>query len=147
MKKYYYYCDMDGVLADFNAEPRALERFEHEPCFFENLAPIAENVAAIKELIASGASVRILSASPNAQADNSKRKWLKNYIPELSAARIILMRIGQNKADYVKTKGINILFDDYGKNCRQWNERANHQAYKIEKEKNIAFNLNNLLQL
>ena len=71
------YCDMDGVLADFNAEPRALERFAVEPNFFADLKPITTNVNAIKQLIADGYKVRILSASPNKAADKGKRKWLK----------------------------------------------------------------------
>ena len=36
-KEKYYYCDMDGVLADFFAEPNAVQRFETEKDFFYNL--------------------------------------------------------------------------------------------------------------
>ena len=110
---------MDGVLADFNNEPQALERFEKEKGFFYNLKPIKENIEFIKALVDSGESVRILSASPNEIADDDKIKWLRKYMPYINKNRIIIIRNGQNKADFVETKGKNILFDDYGKNCNQ----------------------------
>ena len=131
-KKKYYYCDMDGVLADFNNEPQALERFEKEKGFFYNLKPIEENIEFIKALVDSGESVRILSASPNKIADDDKIKWLRKYMPYINKNRIIIIRNGQNKADFVETKGKNILFDDYGKNCNQWEEKPKHKAYKVK---------------
>lgn len=124
-KEKYYYCDMDGVLADFFNEPKALLRFAVEKDFFYNLKPIMENVNAIRTLIKNGASVRVLSASPNERADNDKREWLAKYIPELKKENIIIMRNGQNKADFMKTKN-GVLFDDYGKNGREW-ESANEK--------------------
>ena len=47
MKKIKYakinvYCDMDGVIADFNNEPNALQRFDNEKGFFKNLKPMNE---------------------------------------------------------------------------------------------------------
>lgn len=131
-KKVYYYCDMDGVLADFLAEPQAVARFENEKGFFANLKPIKANIEIIRVLVENGASVRILSASPNEQADHDKKIWLKNHMPFIKVRNIILMRNGQNKADYTKTKGCNLLFDDYGKNCEQWEERPNHKAIKVK---------------
>lgn len=131
-KTVYYYCDMDGVLADFFGVENAVERFENEENFFFNLKPINENIAVIRGLVEEGASVRILSASPNDRADNDKRKWLDKYMPFIKKKNIIIMRNGQNKADFVKTKGLNVLFDDYGKNCRQWEERQNHIAIKVK---------------
>lgn len=136
-KEKYYYCDMDGVLADFFNVPNALLRFAIEKDFFYNLKPIMENVNAIRTLIKNGASVRVLSASPNERADNDKRRWLKKYIPELTKDRIIIVRIGVKKLNYMQTKN-GVLFDDYGKNGREWLENPNNEFYKISKENPIT---------
>lgn len=124
------YCDMDGVIADFNSEPNALERFQTEKGFFASLKPM--NADGIKALINNPhIELFILSASPNRQADKDKREWLKRYYPQIKRNHIIIMRVGQNKADYIKTAD-GILLDDYGKNCEQWRERG-RKAIKIER--------------
>lgn len=126
------YCDMDGVIADFNAEENAVERFKIEKGFFRNLKPM--NADGMNKLIeADGKKINlfILSASPNRQSDKDKRKWLKCYYPQIKRRKIIIMRCGKNKADFMKTPD-GILLDDYGKNCNQWRERG-MVAIKIEK--------------
>lgn len=112
------YCDMDGVLADFNAEPDGINRFENEEGFFLNLKPLKANVKAIKQLIADGNAVFILSISPNERADGEKRAWLKKYIPTMRKANIIILRKGDKKNRYASADGI--LFDDYGRNIKEW---------------------------
>ena len=124
------YCDMDGVLANFNAETDAVKRFATEKGFFKRLKPIRSNVKAIKELIADGYNVYILSASPNKQADIDKIAWLKRHIPQIADGHIILMRNGENKADYVKTFKNNVLIDDYNKNCFDFVNRG-YEARQI----------------
>lgn len=130
-KRFYFYCDMDGVVADFDGATDAKNRFATEKGFFKTLKPIKENIDFMKWLVERGESVRILSASPNEQADNDKKEWLKTYMPFIKEKNMIFVRIGDNKADFVKTKRNNILFDDYGKNCQQWNERKGFQAVKV----------------
>ena len=111
-KTYNIYCDMDGVIADFNRPVNAVARFETEKDFFYNLQPIKHNLQAISKLIENGYNVYILSASPNDRCDNDKRRWLAKYLPNLKPTQIIIMRNGQNKADFVKTfeNNININF-------------------------------------
>lgn len=135
MNKYndIFYCDMDGVLADFNSEKNALERFKTEKGFFKNLKPINENVKALKEIMKNGYDVRILSTSPNAQADKDKRKWLKEHLPEIARHKIIFGRPEIAKIKYVseRNKKRAVLFDDYGKNVAEWVDGGGLHAIKI----------------
>ena len=96
MKKLNIYCDMDGVLADFNAEINAVERFKKEKGFFKRLKPFERNVRALRKLILNkNVNVYILSASPNARADKDKIKWLKKYMPFIKKENIIKSMITQ----------------------------------------------------
>jgi len=130
-KKLTYYIDMDGVLADFNAEPNGVERFAIEPKFFRALKPITPNLVAVKILMVQGYKVKVLSASPNKNADTDKIEWLESFLPKLKRKNIILCRNGEVKAKFVKKIKKSVLFDDYGLNCREW--RANGGvAHKVK---------------
>ena len=113
------YCDMDGVLANFEGQKNALARFKVEIGFFQKLKPIKHNLKAIKKLMKKGYDIHILSASPNEQADYDKMTWLKKYLPKLKSSKIIFCRLGENKANYADIKG-SLLIDDYTINLLKW---------------------------
>ena len=125
MKK--LFLDMDGTIAKFNSKRNALERFAVEKGFFATLKPF-KYIDTINELIESNqVQVFVISASPNAQADNDKMIWLETHLPKLAKENICFCRIGENKAKIIKDK-LNItidnecyLLDDYTKNLVEWN--------------------------
>lgn len=131
------YVDLDGVLADFNAEPNAVERFPIERGFFRKLKPITDNIEAIKGLLTyQKREVYIISASPNLQADSDKVLWLRNNMPWFPMENVIICRNGEVKALYAKDIKNSVLLDDYGKNCREW-ELLGGQSIKIETKRQI----------
>jgi 5'(3')-deoxyribonucleotidase len=132
------YCDMDGVLADFEKVKNAVAIYKTEPNFFYDLEPIVENVNAIKELIAKNYLVKILSKSPHEKADNDKRKWLAKYLPEIKDENIIFARPHERKIDFVNEleKNFSLLLDDYEQNINEWRSESGI-ALTITKERTI----------
>lgn len=152
MKKIYY-CDMDGVLADFYGVDDCLSRFAKERDFFKMLKPINDNVKAIKELIAKGEKVKILSASPNNNSDHAKRVWLKRHLPEVKEKDIIIVRLGESKIARVpkRLRAKAVLFDDYGDNLDKWLADGGGYAIKIlgnnkVKDNRLYSQVKNILQ-
>lgn len=133
MPKPIYYCDMDGVIVDFFAVANWRDRYKTEMDFFKMLSPIAENLNALKVLIARGEKVRILSKAPNDRADYCKRVWLARYLPELKAKHIIITRPNKDKIDYIPKflRKRAVLIDDYGVNVRAWVAKGGGNGIKI----------------
>ena len=121
MKK--IFLDLDGTLARFNVR-NALQRFDNEIGFFANLLAY-KGIEEINDMAKAG-NVYVISASPNEQADNDKMKWIEKYLPALQITNIVLCRLGENKAQVIKSQlNINIdsetyLLDDYTKNLTEW---------------------------
>ena len=132
------YVDMDGVLADFNAEPDGVARFRTEKGFFRKLKPLKKNAKALRKLIADGNyNIYILSASPNTEADGDKRAWLKRHRIKIADGNIIFCRNHERKVDFMKTAD-GILFDDYGKNIREWLDGHNENgAFKVRADGDV----------
>lgn len=117
------FLDLDGTLARFNVR-NALQRFATEEGFFAKLLAY-KGIEEINELAKNG-NVFIISASPNERADQDKMQWVNKYLPALPKANIVFCRIGENKAEIIKTQ-LNItidkstvLLDDYTKNLVEW---------------------------
>ena len=136
------YFDMDGVLADFNAEPDGVARFRTEQGFFRRLKVLPKNAKALRKLIADGKhNIYILSASPNAAADGDKLAWLRKHKIKLADGNIIFCRNHERKVDHMRTAD-GILFDDYGKNIREWVDgKKNNQAYKVKADGSVQMGL------
>lgn len=137
MKEKTYYCDMDGVLANFFKEKDCLERFKNEMGFFARLEPIKENLEGLKTLIQDKKKVKIITTSPNIRADRDKKKWLAKYLPEIQTKNIIICRPSQRKIDFVakRLRKNAVLIDDYGKNIKEWVDNGGKYSIKItEKE-------------
>ena len=120
MKK--IFLDLDGTLARFNVR-NALARFETEKGFFAKLLAY-KGIEIINEMAKKG-NVYIISASPNTQADIDKMTWIEKYLNNVPMENRLICRCGENKAEYLKNKGIQIdkncyLLDDYTKNLTEW---------------------------
>lgn len=124
------YCDMDGVIADFDGQKDAVKRYAIEKGFFKKLKPIQHNLDAVKKIIEMGFNVKILTASPNEQADNDKIAWLKKHFGQID---YIICRVGQVKADFVKDLDRAVLLDDYIVNIDEWRKRGG-QALQVGKD-------------
>lgn len=129
MKKIYYF-DMDGVLANFHAEPynprNAMSRK-----WIANLAPFTSTVNTVKQLIAEGNSVYINSLAASEDAKQGKLDWLAKYLPEIKRSHVIIIVGNGKKAEHMKTKH-GILVDDKLANCKQWTKISGQPAIWVE---------------
>ena len=89
-----------------------------------------DNVNVIRNLIANGKSVYILSKAAHENARLGKLDWLAKYIPELDPKRVIIIVGNGKKCDYMKTK-TGVLIDDDKTNINQW-IKAGHKGILLK---------------
>ncbi len=123
-----YYFDMDGVIANFHKEPYKYVNAINRK-WIASLEPFMHNVNLIKDLIANGNNVYILTKAASEQAKLGKLDWLKKYIPEIPVCKVIVIVGNGKKVDYIQEDGI--LVDDDKKNVNPW-IKAGHKAILVE---------------
>lgn len=85
------YCDLDGVIVDYDMFKHLSDDQKRLPGFFENLPPIPGAIEAFKELNEMY-EVYILSTAPwsNPYAWSEKRLWVEKHLGELAFKKLIL---------------------------------------------------------
>lgn len=118
MTEFTLYVDMDGVMAKFRQVENIEETYEAE--FFKNLDPEVVVLEMLDHLSYRGVNIKVLTAVyMNGAAPDAKRYWLRKYnVPY----EVIMVPYGERKKDYIKTRGLNILLDDYSKNLHEWED-------------------------
>lgn len=135
MKKRYF-IDMDGVLAEYNFDLPSFETL-YEEFYFISRPPQQNIVDAVKQLIAHGEEVFILSAvlKESEYALFEKHDWLDKYLPGVNCKHRIFTICGEDKIAYVPhfDPESDILVDDFGENCRVW-EKAGGEYVKVSRD-------------
>jgi 5'(3')-deoxyribonucleotidase len=133
--------DMDGTLADFDGAG-GIDKM-NERGFFKNLDIYADVVKTLDTLNKAGYALYILSACIDTEyCKTEKLEWIENNLPFISKDNVILMNVGENKAsEFVQATKTEItetdlLFDDYGKNLKDWYEAGGTSVKcgKVRKE-------------
>ena len=123
-----YYFDMDGVLANFHEAYATNKATAMSRKAMAELEPFAENVATVRNLIATGVKVYILTKAANEAGKAGKIDWLARYIPEITAEMFICIVGSGRKVDYIREAGV--LVDDDPKNTRPW-VKAGYEAITL----------------
>ena len=123
-----YYFDMDGVLANFHKAYATNKATAMSRKAMAELEPFAENVATVRNLIATGVKVYILTKAANEAGKAGKIDWLARYIPEITAEMFICIVGSGRKVDYIREDGV--LVDDDPKNTRPW-VKAGYEAITL----------------
>ena len=121
------YFDMDNTLCLFSVygQEDASMKAMYSKGFYRELPCFSEAPAVLENLQNLGYKVKILSScidSPYCKPE--KKLWLNYHIPTLNDEDIILINVGENKADYIENPETSILIDDYYKNIQNFYEQG-----------------------
>lgn len=129
MNMYTIYLDMDGVLADFDKEVKALKHLDEQPWltipgFFKNLEVIGNPDSMIKTLKNYGHTVKILSkveVRDTLARAFDKMAWVQKNLPSMNTEDVIIVPYHEKKIDFIQSNiSTSILVDDYSVNLKEW---------------------------
>ena len=126
-----YYFDMDGVLANFHKAYKEDRAVALKRNAMATLEPFEENVALVRNMVAHGENVYILTKAANEGAKQGKVDWLAQYIPEIDEEHFICIVGHGKKVDFIREDGV--LVDDDKKNLNPW-AKAGHEVYFVEEK-------------
>ena len=126
-----YYFDMDGVLANFHKAYKEDRAVALKRNAMATLEPFEENVALVRNMVAHGENVYILTKAANEGARQGKVDWLAQYIPEIDEEHFICIVGHGKKVDFIREDGV--LVDDDKKNLTPW-AKAGHEVYFVEEK-------------
>ncbi len=126
-----YYFDMDGVLANFHKAYKEDRAVALKRNAMATLEPFEENVALVRNMVAHGENVYILTKAANEGARQGKVDWLAQYIPEIDEEHFICIVGHGKKVDFIREDGV--LVDDDKKNLNPW-AKAGHEVYFVEEK-------------
>ena len=91
------------------------------------VTPIWKNIEAMKAFFDAGNNVYIITCYSSNEEIQDKLKLYSKYCPWLNKDKIIFVPAGQDKSNYTRgNRGI--LFDDWSKNCEQWEQKQGNVA-------------------
>lgn len=146
----YFVFDMDGVLTHY--DPLTPERMYDKGYFLYDTIPNEKAIQFFKGILKeskkenSNHRVMILTKTPaySVYTHEEKRAWLKRYIPEMDLNDVLIQRgeLPMSKREYFlkeakkrydinEEKDLFILFDDYTKNCVEW-DGGRFKALKVQ---------------
>lgn len=137
-----WFLDMDGTLAIFPDDTDDFRELCLQKGFYAALEPYSKMLEFVDKLCqeVGKENVFICSAGPTKQSYKEKMWWASHLTP-IPKKNMITLPVGSNKAEVVMNFfGVScidtfVLFDDYTKNCEEWQE-AGGIAIKILNEKN-----------
>ena len=131
-----YYFDMDGVIANFHKAFKVNRGVALSRKGMAELEPFTTNIELIKNLIADGHKVYILTKAANENGKMGKVDFIKKHLANFDLNNFICIVGSGKKIDFIKEDGI--LVDDDMKNIKPWVKAGQQACFVEEKGGKIA---------